>query len=361
MTERIVVSSDHTGFELKEAIKGFLNELGYQVEDVGTSNTNPVDYPKYTLKAAKKVSSGDYSRGIVFCGTGQGDAIVANKVVGIRAALCWDSLTAELSRSHNDANILVLGGWILEKRLATEIVRVWLTTPFAGGRHRRRLEQIKTLETNNCLHRRKTYDISLTIHPGMLVWPGDPPITIDTVTSIAMGDSSNVSLLHTGTHTATHIDAPRHFIPGSAGIDSTAPGVLMGPARLCQIAGVHHINRKVLEELELPGVTRLLLGTRNSVFIKKKQLELDYAFISEDAARYLVDIGIKLVGIDYLSIEEYSKEGHPAHNILLGAGVIIVEGLDLTEVPAGDYELICLPLKLKDGDGAPARVFLREV
>jgi arylformamidase len=117
----------------------------------------------------------------------------------------------------------------------------------------------------------------------------------------------------------------------------------------------------VLEGLDLKGVTRLLLGTRNSVLLEQGQFNLDYSFVSEDAARYLVDMGIKLVGVDYLSIEEYKKEGYPAHHILLGAGVVIVEGLDLSGVPSGDYEVLCLPLKLKDGDGAPARVFLREI
>jgi ribose 5-phosphate isomerase B len=150
MAERIVVSSDHAGFELKESLKGFLGELGYQVDDVGTNSTEPVDYPLYTLKAAEKVASGEYSRGIVFCGTGQGDTIVANKVPGVRAALCWDTFTAELSRRHNDANMLVLGGWMLGERLAQEMVCVWLETPFDGGRHQRRLEQLKEIEGRYC-------------------------------------------------------------------------------------------------------------------------------------------------------------------------------------------------------------------
>ncbi len=361
MLKRIVVSSDHAGFELKESLKGFLEGLGYQADDVGTFSTDPVDYPEYTLKAAEKVASGEYSRGIVFCGTGQGDAIAANKVPGVRAALCWDSLTAQLSRRHNNANMLVLGGWILGERLAQEILRVWLTTPFAGGRHERRLKQIRDIETRSYLHRRRLYDVSLTIHAGMPVWPGNPPVSVDVVRSIEQGDSSNISLLHIGSHTATHVDAPHHFIADAPGIDSAQPEVLMGPARLFQLPDEHHIDRRVLAGLELSGVTRLLLGSRNSALLRKKQIELDYAFISEDAASYLVDIGIKLLGVDYLSLEEYQKEGRPAHHILLGAGVIIVEGLDLAGVPPGDYELICLPLKLKGGDGAPARVFLREV
>ena len=205
------------------------------------------------------------------------------------------------------------------------------------------------------------YDISLTIYPGMLAWPGQPQVAMDTVKSIARGDSSNVSLLHIGTHTATHVDAPRHFIPDAPFVDSISPEVLIGPARLLQLPEVHLIDRSLLEGLELKGVERLLFGTRNSALLKQKSFEQNYAAISEDAAHYLVDMGIKLVGIDYLSVEKYHNESRPVHHILLGAGVVIIEGLDLTEVPPGDYELFCLPLKIKNGDGAPARVFLREI
>lgn len=361
MKERIIVSSDHAGFGLKEAIKVFLEKSGYQVDDIGTNSTEPVDYPIFTYRAAERVSSGEYSRGIVFCGTGQGDAMVANKLPGVRAALCWDMFSAELSRSHNDSNMLVLGGWMLGTNLAIEIVRVWLNTPFAGGRHRRRLEQIKDIELKSCLRRRMVYDISLPIYPGMMVWPGDPAVSIDSVKSIAKGDSSNVSLLHIGSHSATHVDAPSHFIKDAAGIDSISPDALMGPARLLQLPDTNQINRKLLEGFELEGVSRLLIGTGNSALLLLKQVDTNYAYITEDAAGYLIELGIKLLGIDYLSIEEFKKEGHPVHHTLLGAGVVIIEGLYLSDIPPGDYELLCLPLKIKDGDAAPARVFLREV
>ncbi len=211
------------------------------------------------------------------------------------------------------------------------------------------------------MSRRKVYDISLTIEPGMLIWPKNPPVAMDTVKSIAEGSSSNVSLLHVGTHTATHVDAPSHFIPGAPGVDSIEPEVLLGQSRLFQLPDAEHIDRKLLEKLNLKGVERLLLGTRNSALLNQGQLNMDYAYVSEDAARYLVDLKIKLVGVDYLSIEQYQKEGRPTHHTLLGAGVVIVEGLNLTGVPPGDYELLCLPLKLKGADGAPARVFLREL
>ena len=207
----------------------------------------------------------------------------------------------------------------------------------------------------------KVYDVSFTIYPGMLVWPGNPPVAVDTVKSIAEGGSSNISLLHVGSHTATHVDAPRHFIPDAPGVDSIKPEVAVGQARLFQLPNAHHIDRKLLERLDLNGVKRLLLGSRNSVLLRQRQFNPDYAFVAEDSTGYLVDIRIEIVGVDYLSIAKYQKGGRPTHHILLRAGVVIVEGLDLTGVPSGDYELMCLPLKLKDADGAPARVFLGEI
>ncbi len=207
----------------------------------------------------------------------------------------------------------------------------------------------------------KVYDVSLTIQPDMLVWPGNPPLKVDVAKSIAGGASSNISLLHIGTHTATHVDAPRHFIEGAPGVDRISPDILLGRARLFQFPEARHIDRPLLEGLDLKGVTRLLLGTRNSALLKQKELDTGYTPLTADAASYLVESGVRLIGIDYLSLEEYKKEGRPTHHRLLEAGTVIVEGLDLSGVPAGDYELLCLPLKLKDGDGAPARVLLREL
>ncbi|MES0329360.1 MAG: cyclase family protein [Dehalococcoidales bacterium] len=213
----------------------------------------------------------------------------------------------------------------------------------------------------DAMKQHKIYDVSLTIEPAMAVWPGDAPVAVESFSAIAEGGSSNLSLLRMGSHSGTHVDAPRHFIDGAAGVDAISPAVLTGPARLFQLPGIKRIDRGILEGLALDGVSRLLLGTGNSALLGKRPLSMDYAFVSGDAARYLVEKGVKLVGIDYLSIEEHGRAGHPVHHALLGAGVVIVEGLDLAGVPPGDYELMCLPLKLKDADGAPARVFLREI
>jgi ribose 5-phosphate isomerase B len=143
---QIGLACDHGGFELKEEIKNFLKSLGVEPIDMGTFDENSVDYPDFGVLVAEKVSRGELERGILICGTGIGMSIVANKFPRIRAALVNDLYSAKFSRAHTDANLLVMGGRIVGKELAKEIVKVWLETPFAGGRHKRRLEKIEALE-----------------------------------------------------------------------------------------------------------------------------------------------------------------------------------------------------------------------
>ncbi len=143
---RIALASDHGGYRLKTKIIHYLQEQGWDCLDLGTDSEEPVDYPDYALKAALAVKNGECQRGIICCGTGVGVAITANKVSGIRAALCHDVFTAHACREHNDANILTLGQRVIGSGLALEIVKVWLTTEFEGGRHSRRLEKIQAIE-----------------------------------------------------------------------------------------------------------------------------------------------------------------------------------------------------------------------
>jgi ribose 5-phosphate isomerase B len=143
---RLAVGSDHAGFALKEDLKQFLKELGHDVEDLGTDSEEPVDYPGYCAAVARAVRDGRADRGLVLGGSGQGEQIAANKVRGVRAALCNDLLTARLSRQHNDANVLSVGARIVAPALAREILRTWLETAFEGGRHGRRVEQIAEIE-----------------------------------------------------------------------------------------------------------------------------------------------------------------------------------------------------------------------
>lgn len=143
---RIAIGADHAGYPLKEDLKGHLKELGHEVEDVGSHSEEPSDYPAFCAAVGRLVRDGRADRGIVLGGSGQGEQIAANKVRGVRAALCNDLFTARLSREHNDANVLAMGGRIVAPALAREILGVWLTTEFEGGRHQRRVEQIAEIE-----------------------------------------------------------------------------------------------------------------------------------------------------------------------------------------------------------------------
>jgi ribose 5-phosphate isomerase B len=145
----ISIASDHGGFSLKVDIVSFLNELGYEVKDMGPKNQNPVDYPDYGIRIAQVVTQNTGSRGILICGTGIGMSIVVNRFPGIRGTLCSDLYTAKLCRKHNDSNILIMGGRVVGHGLAREIVSVWLNTPFEGGRHQKRLDKINQLDESN--------------------------------------------------------------------------------------------------------------------------------------------------------------------------------------------------------------------
>jgi ribose 5-phosphate isomerase B len=147
---RIIIGSDHAGFALKETVKSYISSAGYRVFDAGTHREESVDYPDYGVQAAERVSSGEFEKGILICGSGVGMAIVANKFPGIRAAVCLDEETAKLSRQHNDSNILVLAGRKTEPAAAERIIKAWLETPFEGGRHQKRLDKIRQIEQRLC-------------------------------------------------------------------------------------------------------------------------------------------------------------------------------------------------------------------
>jgi arylformamidase len=205
------------------------------------------------------------------------------------------------------------------------------------------------------------YDVTVPIRSGMPIYEGDPPVKIEAASSLTNGDSANVSFLHLGAHTGTHVDAPAHFIEGAAKIDSLPLDVLVGPARLIHVPEDQtEIDPQFLSTCELDNVERIIFRTRNSG-LWDEGFRKDFTHLLPEAAEMLVNRGVKLVGTDYLSIEKFHSGHHRTHIALLSRGVIIVEGLNLSEVPAGDYELICLPLKIAEGagDGAPARALLR--
>ena len=210
----------------------------------------------------------------------------------------------------------------------------------------------------------RVIDLTLGIHAGLPGWPGDPPVALTPWTRLDRGDEANVSELRLGTHAGTHVDPPAHFLDGAATVDHLALDVLVGPATVVDLSAVAGpVDVADLEAASLaPGVRRLLLRTANSSLWHRSPVRFPdrYVALTPAAARWLVARGVLLVGFDFLSVESPAADGYPVHRALLGAGVVLVEGLDLSEAPAGDYLLACLPLKVVGGDGAPARCVLVE-
>jgi arylformamidase len=206
----------------------------------------------------------------------------------------------------------------------------------------------------------KIYDISIPISPTMPTYPGDPAVTIEPMLQIAQGDAANVSRLTLGNHTGTHVDPPVHFIPGGKTVDQLDLKVLVGAARVVDLTRVEHeITANDLARARIPrGTTRLLFKTRNSLLWDRTEFVKNFVGIAWDAAEWLVEHRIKLIGIDYLSVETFGAREPRTHRTLLGANIIVVEGLNLAGIKPGKYTFIGLPLKIKAGDGAPARAIL---
>jgi arylformamidase len=203
------------------------------------------------------------------------------------------------------------------------------------------------------------YDASIPLRTGMPTYAGEPGPRLDYLKQIARGDSANVTALSLGSHTGTHVDAPHHFLDGRSTVEAMPIEALVGPVQVIELAERRHITAVDLESAAMPSeATRLLLKTPNSRFWNDDEFHTDFVGLTGDAARWLVERGFVLVGIDYLSIEQFRSPTHEVHKTLLDAGIIIVEGLDLRNVPAGAYMMACAPLKVVGAEGAPARVFL---
>ncbi len=204
------------------------------------------------------------------------------------------------------------------------------------------------------------YDISLPISNTLVVWPGDPPIHITHPTHFSQGDAAMVSRIDMGAHTGTHIDAPLHFIEDGISVEALDLKRLIGPALVLHVPNADALSATLLETLAIPPQTkRVLFRTRNSNHWAegKRRFFKDFVAVTEDGARWLVDQGIQVVGVDYLSVAPFKDIVRP-HRILLSAGVIPIEGLDLSAISPGLYQLICLPLKMAGLEGAPARAIL---
>ena len=205
----------------------------------------------------------------------------------------------------------------------------------------------------------KLIDVSVALDANLASYPGNTPFSLEAVKRIANGDSSNVSSLHLSAHAGTHVDAPRHFFDNGIGVDALPLEMLFGRTRVIEVMSRKGIGADELSGADLSEEVRVLIKTHNSKLWGSPDFNKDYVGVTESGARHLVDHGIKLVGVDYLSVEEFKKPGAPAHHVLLGSGTIVIEGLNLRDVEPGVYEMFCLPLRVVGADGAPARVVLR--
>ncbi|MDZ7294968.1 MAG: cyclase family protein [candidate division KSB1 bacterium] len=208
----------------------------------------------------------------------------------------------------------------------------------------------------------RVYDCSVALKEGVVIYPGDPPFRAEWLDDGVAGGGGRLRRLSMSTHTGTHVDAPAHVFPGGRTLDQFPLDVWLGQVRIAAVPSKCHVTAEDLRRVDLEGCTRVFIKTSNSLlwdahvrfFVK------DYVYLAPDAARYLADLGLVLLGFDYLSVDKFGDQSLPAHKILLGQGIPIVEALNLAAVTPGDYEVVCAPLLLAEAEGAPARVFLLE-
>ena len=206
----------------------------------------------------------------------------------------------------------------------------------------------------------KLIDVSVPLDQSLASYPNNLPFSLEAIKRIARGDSSNVSALHMSAHTGTHVDSPRHFYDEGTGTEALALEMLIGRTRVIELRARAGITAEELAAVDLSEDVRVLIKTPNSKLWGDPEFHKDYVGVTESGAKYLVDHGIKVVGVDYLSVEVFKTPGAPAHHVLLGGGTIVIEGLNLRDVEPGIYDLCCLPLRVIGSDGAPARVVLRK-
>ena len=206
----------------------------------------------------------------------------------------------------------------------------------------------------------KLIDVSVPLDASLPTYPGNTPFSLEAIKRLARGESSNVSTVHMSAHSGTHVDAPRHFFDGAAGVDLLPLEMLIGRVRLIEIRSRKGIGPDELSDINLSEDVRVLIKTPNSRLWGSPEFNPDYVGVTEAGAKHLIGQGIKVLGVDYLSVEQFKQPGAPAHHVLLGGGTIVIEGLNLRDVEPGVYEMFCLPLRIVGADGAPARVVLRQ-
>jgi arylformamidase len=209
------------------------------------------------------------------------------------------------------------------------------------------------------MQKAKWIDISVSIKSGMVHWPGDPDVRIRMTKDMEKGDPNNLSSMTMGSHTGTHMDGPFHFIAKGKGLDKMPFDATIGPARVLAIKDKQCIGVEELKPYKIKPDERLIFKTRNSSYWATDLFHKDFVYIPSETAKYLIDLGVKTVGIDYLSVGGWRKDGAKTHKLLLGGDVWIIEGLNLSGVKPGNYDLICLPIKILNSDGAPCRAIIR--
>jgi arylformamidase len=207
------------------------------------------------------------------------------------------------------------------------------------------------------------HDISLTLSSELISWPGEGSLELTKIYSISNGDNCNVTKLSLSTHQGTHIDSPHHFIDDGRTSEDINLESLIGLCLVIDVVGCAIINKEHIDKYDFNKYKRIIFKTNNSSLWKEniKYFDKNFVSLSLEAAQYLYNKGVILVGIDYLSIEEFSSTTHAVHKVLLGNNIVIIEGLNLSDISEGCYELICLPIKLRGSDGSPARAVLREL
>jgi arylformamidase len=204
------------------------------------------------------------------------------------------------------------------------------------------------------------YDISLNLSPETVRWVVAPPLEVHERRRMSRGDDANASALTVSCHAGTHVDAPFHFVPDGAGIDAVPLERFVGPALVHQVEADRFITDAHVKAIPLGGMKRVLFKTRNSQLLKRREFDPSFVAFSLEAARALVALGVELVGLDYLSVA-HADQQVPVHRAFLDHGVVLLEGVDLSEITPGRYELMCLPLRLRGLDGAPCRAVLRDL
>jgi arylformamidase len=204
------------------------------------------------------------------------------------------------------------------------------------------------------------HDVTVPITNTMPVWPSDPPVKLTPQSHLARDKSHTVRLtrIQMGSHSGTHIDAPWHFVENGRQLNQIPIETLVGKANVFELPNIRSIGRQYVERLPLSGAERILFKTENSKHWNDGRFFEEFVYLEPEAAQVLVDHGVKLVGIDYLSIDKFKSEKHPTHFVLLERNVVILEGLNLSAVAPGQYHMVALPLNLQDADGAPTRVIL---